>query len=368
MEAQRSALLDHHLKEHSRSHNSRKLTAPYSALPSPFETPPASPESPNRSVIMGEFGTDEAYMPYGRRSETCANCYLSLPKDLSEQMPNGMPGSPTKDGKGRNGSPVLRTREVMISCCSTSAWDEDADWGDSSGHSSTELDPSHPSTSGASTASSTSSTYNQPHTHTLTYLTARNPPSPGEYSLLRRSCIRALSCESLPRGTASGPVLFGDHITGYTMAYIFRLPDSRARGRRRSYALVALGGRDRNRVAALWTEVMSTFSWIAGEVTQMAESVAEEEAMREREVHRKFGGRDITPVSSFLSGRTVDPDGYPRRAGDIRAKGLAEIVGREDLFVDIHRHFVKLLSHLAREHGGYALREDSFENGICDEV
>ncbi|KAJ4291170.1 hypothetical protein N0V90_010368 [Kalmusia sp. IMI 367209] len=43
--------------------------------------------------------------------------------------------------------------------------------------------------------------------------------------------------------------------------------------------------------------------------------------------------RNITPVSSFLSAKKVDPDGFPRVSRDVmKAKSLVEIVGMEDFF------------------------------------
>jgi hypothetical protein len=57
--------------------------------------------------------------------------------------------------------------------------------------------------------------------------------------------------------------------------------------------------------------------------------------------------RTITPVSSFLSAKKVDPDGYPRVSRDVmRAKGLAEIVGKDDFFVEVHARFCVILSGL----------------------
>jgi vesicle coat protein len=58
--------------------------------------------------------------------------------------------------------------------------------------------------------------------------------------------------------------------------------------------------------------------------------------------------RNLTDVSSFLSAKTVDPDGYPRVSRDLmRAKGLAEIVGNEKFFVELHAQFCVILYNLA---------------------
>ncbi|KAI9834198.1 MAG: hypothetical protein M1819_003036 [Sarea resinae] len=347
--------------------------------------PPTSPLSPNiynHPFFVGGYGSNEAYKGYGggdTEGETCANCNMSLPKGVSEQLPHGAPGSPTKDGKGRNGSPILRSREAFLAPSIPTDWSDHIPPSDgpprplSRGEDDTTTTTSnHFDLNDASRTSTPPPTPPQPHTHTLTYLTTRHPPSQKAYSLLRRSCIRTLSCENLPRGTPAGPLAFGDPIAGYTIAFIFRLPDPRARGRRRSYALLALGGRDGRRVFRASTEITKAFASIAAQIVAMAEQAVEKENTKRDGSHSRAttsgAGRDITPVSSFLSGRTVDPDGYPRRAGEVRAKGLAELVGKEDFFVDLHVQFVQLLARLGREFGGFPTAGEVLDAGIRGEV
>ena len=60
--------------------------------------------------------------------------------------------------------------------------------------------------------------------------------------------------------------------------------------------------------------------------------------------------RNLSDVSSFLSAKKVDPDGYPR-VSLMRAKGLAEIVGRDAFFVELHAQFCVILAGLVREFG-----------------
>ena len=67
-----------------------------------------------------------------------------------------------------------------------------------------------------------------------------------------------------------------------------------------------------------------------------------------RSLDNEKDSRDITPISSFLSGRAVDPDGHPRRGEGQKTKGLAELAGREELFVELHAVFVRLLVKLSR--------------------
>jgi hypothetical protein len=293
----------------------------------------------------------------GPEGDTCASCSISLPEDVSRQLPPNSPGASNPEGKGKNGSPVLRSREIVYSCGGYHSDSEDE------GHD-PHLHPSFPDSWHSSSVASDVSC----HSHLLTYLSLRGPPNPADYALLRRSSIRTLSCELLPRGLSSGPLCFGDPVAGYTIAYIFRLPDPMARGKRRSYALVALAGKDAGRAFRASPVIWRSFSRIAGCIVSAAEKHQEEEKRREERSYsssNKIGGRDYTPISSFLTGRTVDPDGQPRRAGQIRARNLAEIVGNEYVFAELHAHFVALLQQLGSMFGGVPISEDRF---VCSTV
>lgn len=196
----------------------------------------------------------------------------------------------------------------------------------------------------------------------------RGPPNPADYALLRSSSIRTLSCELLPRGLSSGPICFGDDEAGYTIAYIFRLPDPMARGKRRSYALVALAGKDAGRAFRACPVIWRAFGRIASGIVNSAEKYQEEEKRREEERNQassQEGGRQYTPVSSFLTGRALDPDGHPRRLGQIRARNLAEIVGNQYIFAEIHANFVALLQQLGSMFGGVPVSEEQF---VCSTV
>jgi len=56
-------------------------------------------------------------------------------------------------------------------------------------------------------------------------------------------------------------------------------------------------------------------------------------------------------TSVFLSGRTFDADGFGARSrgamAQIRSRGLAELVGRPDFFIELHARFVALLAQLS---------------------
>jgi len=207
------------------------------------------------------------------------------------------------------------------------------------------------------------------HNHKLTYTTSRHPSSPYLFTHLRRICIRTFSCETLPRGSRSGPLLFGDDNAGYTIAFVFKLRDMRARGYFRTYALLALAGTDSYRVSRVMSAVTRIFAviarWIAAaaECTLKSENETKEASV---EVQSETLVQGLTPVSSFLAPRRnveeeMDRGGdssglrprFSRFSGfakDVKApKGLVELVGREGFFVELHVQFVKLLARLERE-------------------
>lgn len=100
--------------------------------------------------------------------------------------------------------------------------------------------------------------------------------------------------------------------------------------------------------------------------TAGSDSTSETSTKRQSHHHRTF-----TPVSSFLSGRNMDPDGYPIRKvnfwGQSPQKSLAELVGNEYLFAELHAEFVALLQTLGRAFGGVPVDESSnVENGGVD--
>lgn len=331
---------------------------PHPADPEIDPTPRKIEESPlflrDRS---GHSDTEKLNRFGGAEGDTCASCSLTLPDDVSKQLPVGAPGTPKEDGKGRNGSPVLRSREVVYSCGSNHSGQED------DSH-----DPHPHRSSPDSLRTSAVSSDSACHTHLITYLSLRGPPNPSDYALLRRSSIRTLSCELLPRGLSSGPLCFGDSDAGYTIAYIFRLPDPKARGKRRSYALVALAGKDSKRAFGACPLIWRVFGRIASGIVSAAERYQEEEKRREdgsSGAGNKDASSNYTPVSSFLTGRAVDPDGHSRHAGQIRARNLAEIVGNEYIFAELHAQFSALLQQLGIMFGGLPISEERF---ICSTV
>ncbi|KIW00365.1 uncharacterized protein PV09_08077 [Verruconis gallopava] len=406
-------------------------------LLSPFDSPPASPRSSggNMSSYNPYFPDHRAGLHSARSSssrfsvgedldtESCDNCMFFVPKPLSEQLPDGAPGSPTKDGKGWHGSPVLRTthsilalgapvdaferrqrdkskeRRTRTSSSSSSnsssvvaaPMDDDGDDDDDIPDPLATSSSSTPSTPSAISGTSSPNYPPNSHTHMLTYVTTKQPLSQTSYSFLRRACIRTLSNETLPKGSPSGPLYFGDPHAGYTVAYVFRVPDPRARGKRRIYALLALGGRDSWRVSKVYVKLTKVFESIAGQIVSMADRVIERElspsptdgalapltppllstslpsataeplslaaAASARDRPAKSATTSPTTkyarfnsASSFLTGKRIDPDGHPRLPQDVmKAKSLAEIVGNENFFVELHMKFCLVLHTLVKD-------------------
>ncbi len=89
-------------------------------------------------------------------------------------------------------------------------------------------------------------------------------------------------------------------------------------------------------------------------MVQVIEGKAQQcqEQQKQREEKEKDKSRNYTPVSSFLTQRNVDPDGFPRRAGQVSPRSLAEIVGDENIFALLHQYFVVILRYLGDRFGG----------------
>lgn len=141
--------------------------------------------------------------------------------------------------------------------------------------------------------------------------------------------------------------MFGDPLAGYTIAYVFRLPDPKARGGRRSYALVCICP-DQKIVVSSWKYVVKAFESLVHRIKFLAAKKQTEDAQ-------------VSPLlnNSFSSIASRGPEGFLRRrppgeSGFGSQKGLAELVGREELFVEMHMCFVKLLGGLVRRFGCWA--------------
>ena len=290
---------------------------------------------------------------YGRaQGDTCASCSFSVPQDVAVNLPEGAPGSMEANGKAKNSSPVLRSRELV--CLGDADHSAAASIAEQEGaHDSPDSHRPSPSVRSETSADS------RCHDHVLTYLTSRSPDDPTNFSTLRASVIRTLSCELLPRGMSDGPFCFGDTATGYTIAYVFRLTDPKARGRRRAYAFIALAGKDASRAFRACPMVWETFAAMARGIEEAAQRSQDAQKQKQEEQRETDMSRNYTPISSFLTQRTVDPDGFPRRAGQTSPRSLAEIVGDENIFALLHQYFVAILRCLGDRFGGLPFSDQS---------
>ncbi|KAL9606918.1 MAG: hypothetical protein Q9167_008113, partial [Letrouitia subvulpina] len=263
----------------------------------------------------------------------CASCTFSVPKQYTMKLPPGSPGSPKREGGGTHGSPILRSRQLIPA------------WGSQCSDSEAEDEPSlQHSSPNSSMSDTTASSY---HEHKLECRTTSSPLDPNTYSILRRACIQTLSGEQLPRGLTSGRLLFDDKINGLTVAWKFRLPDPHARGRYRQYALLAVANHDSQHAMDAAPQIWAAFERIVHNILVDTENVLNQG----KSPHS--GKPDLSNVSSFLTGRSMDPDGFPRRSGvnSMRARNLVEIAGDEYFFPRLHMEFTCLLRSLAERFG-----------------
>ena len=85
-------------------------------------------------------------------------------------------------------------------------------------------------------------------------------------------------------------------------------------------------------------------------IIEMAEEVAMQ-VLAEGDSPLRPG--QITPISSFLTSRALDPNGYPRHgAANVRPNGISALVGDERFFCELHMMFVGILQDLGRCIGG----------------
>ncbi|KAL8969273.1 MAG: hypothetical protein Q9197_004426 [Variospora fuerteventurae] len=290
------------------------------------ESPPTGASAQTRHGKLYKAATEEG---------GCAGCTFTVPKQYAMKLPCGAPGSPKQNGVGTNGSPVLRSRSKIPVWPSPS--DSDAD-----------DDVTFHQQSSPTSVTSSNTTLSSSHEHQFECRTTSNLIDRKTYAILRIACIQALSCEQLPRGLTSGPLSFEDAVNGLTIGWKFRLPDPHARGHHTKYALLAVVKQGSARAMEAAPLIWSTFERIVHNIMADADNLLN---------HGRCpaGGKstfDVSNTSSFLTGSTVDPDGFRRRNGTpTRARNLVEIVGDEYFFPRLHLEFSCLLRSLADRFG-----------------
>ncbi|KAL2752102.1 hypothetical protein ACRALDRAFT_1072985 [Sodiomyces alcalophilus JCM 7366] len=378
-------------------------TAPDRAPATPVDTPPASP---NKTADQSQHRRNSSNFRrtyddlVTKRASPCENCAMTIPQDISANEDRG---------------PTLRTRFPWAQVYSSGEEGTSPPPSQTSSASDTDGEGQPSQTSrrtpcSSTTRSSMSSTSRsfRGHTHYMNYTSTHEPLVPNSFSIVRASCLRALSFETLPRtphpgaggsgnvihpqappnltsqpfvtthsagaAASGGPIFFGDPQTGYTIAYIFRIPDVHARGHKRVYAFLALSTHKERLFMKLFGFIATAFREMAAWIQKLAEAEAEKAAeaspiaagggyfggpaqssqrqSQDRERNRTeggYGGREYGSGSSFLTGGSA----LTRRMGtgggplSLKSRGLAELVGLPEFFVQLHEKFVRLLMELS---------------------
>ncbi|EFX00963.1 hypothetical protein CMQ_2044 [Grosmannia clavigera kw1407] len=389
-----------------------------------------------------------------KRAIPCDNCAMTLP--CRKQDPaNGTEDSGAADSR----KPTLRTRvpcaRIYDGAPSENSHFPHSSPSVSSSSSDTESEERPPSryysqgrhhqrtgtmnsatTSRSSTSSSASRLINS-HTHFIDYTSTHEPTTVNTYYIIRASCLRTLTLETLPRSSVSsaaasagagpaghmgqpspamshfassphgaanaaaaaatangGPLFFGDPTAGYTTAHVFRVSDVHARGHKRVYALIALSTSRERLAMKAFGFVSAAFHELATWIQQLADAEAERVAPQSESANASSRSGTNTPAvgahvtgyplgapnapmsppptqpssvvndspasqgSSFLAAagnglsRRMGP-GYAGFGGlgsssisSLRARGLPEILGKPDFFIELHARFVTLLLEL----------------------
>jgi hypothetical protein len=201
-----------------------------------------------------------------------------------------------------------------------------------------------------------------------TYITTRHPKSQSRYSVLRTSVVRALSSELIPSRT--GPVLFGDAHSGYTIAYVFAIDDPDARGGKREgrrwYAFLAIFEAE--------TEATASWLWVTKGFEQMASGLKDRASLTRTGSEARMDGADLENTirqtqsisleerpalapNRMIRGSFGHPEGFVRRPrfgnpGGTTAptaatlKSLADLIGLDTVDVEIHAGMGWIMSGL----------------------
>ncbi|KAK4192182.1 folliculin [Podospora australis] len=383
---------------------------------SAIETPPQSPRlapgsNAQQQKSRQDSGFRKTYDDYvTRRAGPCDNCALTLPKLQPGSKSGGVESRPERGPTLRSKAPCAlvyggaNTSSPPTSQSSSSVASEDES-------NSNRPRPSHRRTATAVSVTSRSSessslTNMNVHNHYLEYISTHEPLAASSFSIVRASCLRTLSLETLPRppptshasplsalstpcaspstpafvtthsagnAASGGPIFFGDPATGYTTAYIFRIPDVHARGHKRVYAFLALSTHRERLAMKTFGFITKAFQDMAAWIQQLAEAEAERIQAESSGSNASspilpgpgygsfpepaappvsLAGAAATSASSFLMGGMGG--GLSRRMGagfgssavTLKQRGLAELVGLPDFFIELHARFVKLLLEL----------------------
>ncbi|KAG6122394.1 hypothetical protein E4U14_007218 [Claviceps sp. LM454 group G7] len=352
------------------------------AASSALDTPPESPRPIHRKPLRDSSFRRTYDDVVTKKQGPCDNCAMTLP--------------PRQNAAASASEPILRTMSAVervsgpagqASPPDSQTSNETDDEGESSHGVRFRRKQATPGSSQNTSYSSTSissgrSTYH--HLHNVNYTSSHEPLQPDSFTLLRASCLRALSFEHTARPPSSwnlnsspqldsfvttqspgcavtgGPIFFGDAKAGYTTGYLFRIPDLHARGHKRLYAFLALSTHKERVAMKTFSLFIQAFEVLASWIQQLAEAEAERTSTnsspRSGGVAHGGGAQPQLHTSALdrsSSGFMQGGSAFTRRTGygpgisSLKARGLAEIVGQPDFFITLHSKFVELLFQVA---------------------
>lgn len=177
----------------------------------------------------------------------------------------------------------------------------------------------------------------------IRYVSGQYPAMSQLYSIVRRACVRSLSCE-VCQGRA-GPMIFGDSWEGHVFSYTFFLPDRQARGLQRWYSIIIVT-MDKVFLINSWSFLVKNCQIVIKDLQNKAQKKYDCEGPE---------SSGVSPTVSSLIGPGIDQ--FRRRRGLRHTfRSIAELTGEMDLYRHLHVYFSLLLKA-----GGSRLSEQHFE-------
>lgn len=167
------------------------------------------------------------------------------------------------------------------------------------------------------------------------YISKANP-SPNSYSSVRTSCVRSLSCEICPG--REGPVIFDGKSEGginqWTLAYVFKIKDSKARGMLRRYGLL-FSSSDGATLIAYFDCITNFFYKIVKNMKNKAEILFEKELGPNEEIPSSTTGTGARSYGMFR-----------RAVSCTELRSLVELMDDKYFFLRLHKRFCCILHNL----------------------
>ncbi|KAK0395284.1 hypothetical protein QR680_001204 [Steinernema hermaphroditum] len=185
----------------------------------------------------------------------------------------------------------------------------------------------------------------------MSYVSTQSAVDDGADMLIQQACWRSLTCEIAsvsrtenPRKEGkpileierSGTVFFGDAENGYTISYVFRLPDARARGFARLYSLIVVC-LDKLLLLTYYDFFVNGFSAISDSLVEQSQQIF----LREQKAEEEDALRLATAQRASML-----PQGFLRHRNGVTvdtSRSLGVITGNHDVFNSLHRRIMWLL-------------------------